>query len=43
MDKEKSQPKMPNQIRPEFEQIIYNYIIDYPTHGPRRIADELAQ
>ena len=32
---------MPNQIKPEYETIIYNYIIDYPTHGPRRIAYEL--
>ena len=42
LDKEKSNnPKMPNQIKPEYEQIIYNYIIAYPTHGPRRIANEL--
>ena len=40
-DQERSQPKMPNQIKPEYETIIYNYIIDYPTHGPRRIANEL--
>jgi len=40
-DKERSKPKMPNQIKPDFEQIIYNYIIDYPTHGPRRISNEL--
>lgn len=32
---------MPNQIKPDLEEIIYNYIIDYPTHGPRRIANEL--
>ena len=32
---------MPNQIKPDFEQIIYNYITDYPTHGPVRIANEL--
>ena len=41
MDKEKSQPRMPNQIKPEYETIIYNYITDYPTYGPRRIAYEL--
>jgi len=41
MDKEKSKPKMPNQIKPDFEAIIYNYIVNYPTHGPRRIAYEL--
>jgi len=40
-DKERSRPKMPSQIKPRYEQIIYNYIIDYPTHGPRRISNEL--
>ena len=32
---------MPNQVKPEYETIIYNYIREYPTHGPRRIANEL--
>ena len=40
-DKLRSKPRMPNRIKPDFEQIIYNYIVDYPTHGPRRISDEL--
>ena len=40
-DQERSQPKMPNQIKLDQEQIIYNYIIDCPTHGPRRIANDL--
>ena len=31
---------MPNQIKPDKEQIILNYIIDYPTHGPGRISNE---
>jgi len=34
---------MPNQIKPDKEQIILNYIIDYPTHGLKRIANELSQ
>ena len=42
-DKKKAKPKMPNQIKPDKEQIILNYIIEYPTHGPRRIANELRQ
>ena len=42
-DKVKRKPKMPNQIKPDKEQIILNYIIDYPTHGPKRIANELRQ
>jgi len=42
-DKEKAKPKMPNQIKPDKEKIILNYIIDYPTHGPRRSANELRQ
>jgi len=41
IDRERSKPKMPNQVKPEYETIIENYIIDYPTHGPRRIANEL--
>jgi len=40
-DKQRSKPRMPNQIKPEYETIIYNYIRDYPTHGPRRISNEL--
>ena len=42
-DKVKRKPKMPNQIKPDKEQIILNYIIDYPTHGLKRIANELSQ
>ena len=42
-DKIKRKPKMPNQIKPDFEAIILNYIIDYPTHGPRRVSNELRQ
>ena len=41
VNRQKSKPKMPNQIKPEYETIIYNYIRDYPTHGPRRISNEL--
>jgi hypothetical protein len=32
---------MPTQIKPDQEKIILNYIIEYPTHGPKRIANEL--
>ena len=42
-NKEKTKPHIPNQIKPDKEKIILNYIIDYPTHGPRRIANELKQ
>ena len=41
VNRHKSRPKMPNQVKPEYETIIYNYITDYPTHGPRRISNEL--
>jgi hypothetical protein len=34
---------MPNQIKPDKEKIILNYIIEYPTYGPKRIAHELRQ
>jgi len=34
---------MPNRIKPDKEEIILSYIIDYPTHGPRRITNELRQ
>ena len=40
-DKVKRKPKMPNQIKPDKEKIILNYIVNYPTHGPRRMANEL--
>lgn len=43
LDRERSKSKMPNQIRLDLEQIIYNYITNYPTHGPRRISHELKQ
>jgi transposase len=42
-DKVKRKPKMPNQIKPDKEQVILNYKIEYPTHGPKRIANELKQ
>jgi len=42
-NKEKTKPRMPNRIKPDKEKIILNYIIEYPTHGPRRIANELNQ
>ena len=41
LNPKRSKPKMPNQIKPDKEQIIYNYIVNYPTHGPRRISNEL--
>ncbi|NMA32198.1 MAG: helix-turn-helix domain-containing protein [Candidatus Methanofastidiosa archaeon] len=41
LDRQRSKPSMPNKIRPDVELIIYNYIRDYPTHGPRRISNEL--
>jgi len=34
---------MPNQIKSDKEQTILNYLINYTTHGPRRIANELKQ
>jgi len=34
LNKRRSKPKMPNQIKPDKQQIIYNYIVNYPTHGP---------
>ena len=37
-DKVKRKHKMPNQIKPDKEKIILNYIIEYPTHRPRRIV-----
>ena len=41
MDKERSKRRMPNQIKPDFEAIFYKYITGCPTHGPRRISNEL--
>ncbi len=41
LDRQRSKPSMSNKIRPDIELIIYNYIRDYPTHGPRRISNEL--
>ena len=42
-EKKKTKPKMPNQIKKDKEKIILNYIIEYSTHGPKRIANELRQ
>ena len=33
---------MPNQVSPVVEQAILDYISVWPTHGPRRIAHQLA-
>jgi transposase InsO family protein len=38
----KRQPRMPNQVSPVVEQAILDYISVWPTHGPRRIAQQLA-
>ncbi|MDI6690235.1 MAG: DDE-type integrase/transposase/recombinase, partial [Actinomycetota bacterium] len=32
---------MPNQIKKEVEKEILDYVREYPTHGPERIANEL--
>ena len=37
----KRQPTMPNRLSPVVEQAILDYIAVWPTHGPRRIANEL--
>ncbi|MBN2396529.1 MAG: IS481 family transposase [Candidatus Atribacteria bacterium] len=42
-NREKAKPRMPNRIKPDKEKILLNYIIEYPTHGPKRIANELGQ
>jgi len=42
-DKKKAKPKMPNQIKKDKGKIILNYIIEYPTYSPRRIANGLKQ
>jgi len=34
---------MSNRIKPDKEKIILNHIIEYPIHGPKRIANELKQ
>ncbi len=39
----KRQPQMPNQVSPVVEQAVLDYISVWPTHGPRRIAQQLAQ
>ncbi len=39
----KRQPQMPNQVSPVVEQAILDYISVWPTHGPRRIAQQLGQ
>jgi len=43
LDNEKRKLRVPNQIKPDKEKVILNYIINYPTHGPKRIANELRQ
>ena len=42
LNRQRSKPKIPNQIKPDIKLIIYNYITSYPTHGHRSIANELA-
>lgn len=41
--KERRAPAMPNQLSAEVEAAILSYISIWPTHGPRRIASELAR
>jgi len=42
-DKEKSKPKMPNQIKPENEALILQHVIRNPKYGPRKISDKLKE
>lgn len=39
--KKKPKPRMPNQIKKEVEREILDYVKEYPTYGPERIANEL--
>lgn len=39
--KKRPKPKMPNQIKKEVEKEILDYVKEYPTYGPERIANEL--
>lgn len=39
----KRRPQMPNQVSPVVEQAILDSISVWPTHGPRRIAQQLGQ
>src|SRR3989442_1112870 len=39
----KRHPQMPNQVSPVVEQAILDYISVWPTHGPRRIGQQLGQ
>ncbi|MEW6189503.1 MAG: helix-turn-helix domain-containing protein [Actinomycetota bacterium] len=39
--KKRPKSKMPNQIKKGVEKDILDYVKEYPTHGPERIANEL--
>ena len=39
--RKRPKPKMPNQIKKEIEKEILDYVREYPTHRPERIANEL--
>ena len=38
LNRQRSKPKMSNQIKPDFEMFIYNYIIDYHTYEPEELS-----
>jgi len=42
LDIEPAKPVMPNKTKPDKENIILSYIVNYPSHGPKRIANELS-
>ena len=40
-DKQRRPPNMPNKASPQRERAVLDYCLEYPTHGPLRIAHEL--
>jgi len=36
-----AKPDMLNKTNPDKQQAILDYVVQFPTHGPRRIANKL--
>src|SRR5688500_7259135 len=43
LEKSRKTPRLQNRISPEVEKMIWDYSLEYPTHGQVRVENELKQ
>lgn len=41
LEKSRKKPRIGNRLSPEIEQMILDYSLEFPTHGQKRVCNEL--